>query len=134
MLGKLRGVSCSDRLTRPFRYPKSVPVTRLPDGVRSVSSPDGSDGILHAGVMIGKDRKTDRKTRKTLVLFFFRFDGGTREDEDEDEEDCGGGGGGGGGAEESGGDSMEVVAVVAAAAAMATATVEVGFGSPINRR
>lgn len=118
-----------DRLTRPFRYPKSVPVTLLPDGVRSVSdSPDGSDGILHAGVMMGKDRKTDRNTRKTFVLCFFLFDGGTREDEDadEDEEDCGGGGGGGGGVEDSGGgSSSEVVAATA---------VEEDFGSPINRR
>lgn len=31
-------------------------------------------GILHAGDMIGRDRKTDRKTRRTFVLLFlFRF-------------------------------------------------------------
>lgn len=118
-----------DRLTRPFLYPKSVPVTRLPDGPRNVSDrPDGSDGILHAGVMMGKDRNTDRKTRKTLVLFFLRLDGGTREEEDEEEEDCGGGGGGGGGAEEQYADSgsREVVGE------MVTIAVEVDFGSPMH--
>lgn len=131
MLGKLRGVSCIDRLTRPFRYPKSVPVTRLPDGPRNVSDrPDGRDGILHAGVMIGKDRNTDRKTRKTLVLCFLRLDGGTREEEDEEEQDCGGGGGGGGGAEKQSGDSgwREVVAVMVTIAV----EVEVDFGSPMH--
>ena len=83
--------------------------------------PDGSDGILHAaGVMMGKDRNTDRNTRNTLVLFFFLFDGGTRE-EDEVKEGCGGSGGGCGGAEDFGGDCSSGRAAV-------------DFGSPINPR
>ena len=67
---------------------------------------------------MGNDRKTDRKTRKTLVLFFFLLDGGTREVDCNSDRACGGGGGGGGGAEES----------------IAMMAVEVVFGSPMNRR
>lgn len=36
-------------------------------------------GNLHAGVMMGKDRNTERKMRTTLVLCFFFCDGWTRE-------------------------------------------------------
>lgn len=42
--------------------------------------PAGSDGNLHDGVMIGKDRKTERKTRTILgLLCFFFWEGWMRE-------------------------------------------------------
>lgn len=63
-----------ERLTRPFRYPNNVPVILEPAIIRLLLSgkrPPGREGSLHAGVIIGNDRKTLRKTRKTLVRFFF---------------------------------------------------------------
>jgi hypothetical protein len=41
--------------------------------------PSGRFPILHAGVMMGKDRKTLRKSLSTLVLCFFFWDGWTRD-------------------------------------------------------
>lgn len=82
-LGRVLGFSCIDRLTRPFRYPNSVPLTRVPEDMVRLESilPPGRDGILQAvGVMIGKDRKTDLKTRKTLPLLFFLMEGWTRDE------------------------------------------------------
>lgn len=56
----------------------------------------GSDGNLHAGVMMGNDRKTERKTRTTLGLCFLFWEGWTREivfwgdgGEVEESEECG---------------------------------------------
>lgn len=63
-----------ERLTRPFRYPNNVPVILEPLIIwllLSGNRPPGREGSLHAGVIIGNDRKTLRKTRKTLVRFFF---------------------------------------------------------------
>lgn len=51
----------------------------------------GKFGNLHAGVMMGRDRNTDRKTRMTFVLLLFFWEGCTREMGRR-------GGGGGGGA------------------------------------
>ena len=87
-VGRVLGFSCMERLTRPFRYPNNVPVIRepalfLPSGIL----PPGRVGNLHAGDMMGNDRKTDRKTRRTFGLFFFLVDGWRR--------DNGGAGGGG---------------------------------------
>lgn len=92
-----------ERLTRPFRYPKRVPVTRAPAAAPRVSGrrPPGREGSLQAGVMMGKDRKTERKTRNTLtgLVFFLEmgwrrvkaWGGGVAEDEEEDEVGvCGG--------------------------------------------
>lgn len=64
--------------------------------MRLVSSlPPGRCGILHAvGVIMGKDRRTDLKTRKTLVLCFFLMEGWRRV---EFEIGLGSGGGGAGG-------------------------------------
>lgn len=97
-----------EMLTRPFRYPNSVPVIRVPAAVfPSGIFPCGREGNLHAdGVMIGNVRKTDRKTRRTLVLFFFFFDdeGSTR--------DNGGGGGGGGTFEDEVDDCSELMLVL----------------------
>lgn len=103
-----------EKLTRPFRYPNSVPVTQwLLEEDRwwwwwwwpSVKLA-GSAGILHAvGVMIGNDRKTERKTRMTLVLLWDRFfaDGWTRDTS------CRGGAGGetGGGGGRGGRDVLD---------------------------
>lgn len=50
----------------------------------------GREGNLQEGVMIGRERKTERKTRMTLGLRRFFWEGRTRE------RDIGGGGGGGG--------------------------------------
>lgn len=71
-----------DRDTRPFRYPNSVPLTRVPEEAVLLESilPMGSDGILQAGVMMGKDRKTERNTRRTLLLLFLFWDGWRREE------------------------------------------------------
>lgn len=41
--------------------------------------PFGNDGNLHTGVMIGKDRNTERKTRTTFVLCLLLWEGCTRE-------------------------------------------------------
>lgn len=56
----------------------------------SGNRPPGREGSLHTGVIMGNDRKTFRKTRKTLVRFFFLVElaGSTRDN-------CGIGGGGG---------------------------------------
>lgn len=73
-----------ERLTRPFRYPNNVPVILEPVNIRLLLSgnrPPGREGSLHAGVIIGNDRKTLRKTRKTLVRFFFLVElAGSRRD------------------------------------------------------
>ena len=79
--GRHLGFSCTDKLTLPLRYPNKVPVTLLPEIPRVFSgNPPERTGILHAGdVMMGKLRKTERKTRKTLGLCFFLWDGWTRD-------------------------------------------------------
>lgn len=61
----------------------------------------GKLGSLHAGVMMGRDLKTDRKTRITFVLLLFFWEGWTREMEER------GGGGGGGAAVGDAGSSLE---------------------------
>lgn len=78
-----------ERLTRPLRYPKRVPVMRAP--LLSGRRPLGREGRRQAvGVIMGKERKTVRKTRKTLPdLVFFLVEGCTRV-----RVFCGGGGGG----------------------------------------
>nr|GMC93232.1 uncharacterized protein LOC109191710 [Ipomoea batatas]GMC94683.1 uncharacterized protein LOC109191710 [Ipomoea batatas] len=80
-VGSVPGFSCTDRLTRPFRYPNSVPVTRAPDSWNRL--PLGSAGNLQTGwVMIGNDRKTDLTTRNTfsgLFPFFLLTEGSTRD-------------------------------------------------------
>lgn len=63
----------------------------LPDLKPSPPIPEGMEGILQVGVIIGNDRKTERKTRRTLVLCFLLLVGWTREDWG-----LGGGGGAGG--------------------------------------
>lgn len=81
-VGRHLGVSCIDKLTLPLRYPNNVPVMRLPPHpVRWASGirPPGRTGNLHAGVMMGNDRKTDLNTRNTLGLFFFFWEGWTRD-------------------------------------------------------
>jgi hypothetical protein len=55
--------------------------------------PSGKEPILHAGVMIGRERKTERNTLRTLALdLCLLWEGWTRE-----EGWRGGTGGGGGG-------------------------------------
>jgi hypothetical protein len=41
--------------------------------------PVGIDGNLHAGDMMGKDRKTERKTRKAFGLCFCFLEGSMRD-------------------------------------------------------
>lgn len=99
-----------ERLTRPFRYPNSVPHTRLPPEVLLTSGnrPPGRVGNLHVGVMMGKVRKTDRKTRNTLVLcLFLDAEGCMRVDDG-----VGGGGGDGGAEEEEDIDGKELVLIL----------------------
>jgi len=65
-----------EKLTRPFRCPNNVPeifVPVLPPMFMwywPSAVPFGNAGNLHTGVMMGKDRNTERKTRTTFVLCF----------------------------------------------------------------
>lgn len=87
-----------------------MPETLLPSG-----NPVGKYGNLHAGVIMGNERKTERKTRKTLMgLCFFLVEGWTRES-------CWRGGGGGGGAEDVDGE-----------VSVSALGLSLGLGSPIN--
>lgn len=58
-----------ERLTWPFRYPKSVPVMQEPKAAARVSGkyPLRRVGnLLAAGVKMGNDRKTDRRSQNTF--------------------------------------------------------------------
>lgn len=93
------------------------------------SRPPGSEGILHAvGVMMGKDRRTDRKTRKTLVLSFFFLTEGWRRVEEFGRGLGSGGGGAGGTVVERLEEEEEDVADDGRCCSLDTAFV----GSPIN--
>nr|KYP69353.1 hypothetical protein KK1_008543 [Cajanus cajan] len=98
MEGRHLGFSCTERLTRPLRRPNRVPETLAPllTLLRLFwwwwcwwPSVAGMAGNLQEGVMMGRERKTERNMRTILGFWRFLREGWTRE--------MGSGGGGGGG-------------------------------------
>lgn len=79
-MGTLLGDSWIARFILAFRCPKRVPVTLVPPWMWSSCGrePWRETGILHVGLIIGNDLKTERKRRKNLEdleLFFFLVEG-----------------------------------------------------------
>ncbi|KAE8673967.1 hypothetical protein F3Y22_tig00111769pilonHSYRG00194 [Hibiscus syriacus] len=82
--GRHLGLSWIERVTLPLRYPKRVSITRVPELVTWVSDckPVGQTRNVREGVRMGKERKTERKARKTrhfCLLPNFNADGSMRE-------------------------------------------------------
>ncbi|RXH93837.1 hypothetical protein DVH24_015904 [Malus domestica] len=68
-MGRHLGLSWITRLTLALRHPNRVPVIRVPPWrcPSPIRFPWSETGILHEGDMIGNDRKTARKRRKSFL-------------------------------------------------------------------